>query len=70
MKKPPLKRIASGLASPADARNAFEAFVPLGRYGAPEEVANVIAFLASNEASYVTGAAYIVDGGFTAGVAA
>jgi NAD(P)-dependent dehydrogenase (short-subunit alcohol dehydrogenase family) len=57
-------------ATPADARSAFEAFVPLGRYGAPEEVANVIAFLASNEASYVTGAAYIVDGGFTAGVAA
>ena len=57
-------------ATPADARSNFKAFVPLGRYGAPEEVANVIAFLASNEASYITGAAYIVDGGFTAGVAA
>ena len=56
--------------NPADARNAFAAFVPLARYGTPAEVANVIAFLASNKASYVTGAAYIVDGGFTAGVPA
>jgi NAD(P)-dependent dehydrogenase (short-subunit alcohol dehydrogenase family) len=56
--------------NPADAKSAFASFVPLGRYCAPAEVANVIAFLAGNEASYVTGAAYIVDGGFTAGVPA
>jgi NAD(P)-dependent dehydrogenase (short-subunit alcohol dehydrogenase family) len=40
--------------------------VPLGRIGSPEEVAAVISFLVSNEASYVTGALWAVDGGLTA----
>lgn len=39
---------------------------PLGRMGQPEEVANVIVFLASDEASFVVGAAWAVDGGYTA----
>ncbi len=38
---------------------------PMGRRGTPEEVANVYLFLASDEASYVTGAIYMVDGGIT-----
>ena len=51
-------------------REAFEAWeqrLPLGRAAQPEEVAPVILFLASDEASYVTGAEYVVDGGRTAG---
>ena len=38
---------------------------PLARRGTPEEVANVYAFIASEEASYVTGALWLVDGGIT-----
>ncbi|SNZ03259.1 3-oxoacyl-[acyl-carrier protein] reductase [Natronoarchaeum philippinense] len=44
---------------------AAVASIPLGRQGDPEELANVIAFLASEESSYVTGASVVVDGGIT-----
>lgn len=43
--------------------NALLANIPLGRLGKPEDVASLAAFLASDEAAYITGSTYVVDGG-------
>ena len=52
------------LDDPAALRNAISE-IPVGRFGRPEEVASVAVFLASDEAQYVTGSSYFVDGGLT-----
>ncbi len=50
---------------PLAAQSGIDAIIPLGRRGTPEEMANIFAFLASDEASYVTGALWLADGGIT-----
>ena len=52
------------LEDPEAKKNAISE-IPWGRFGDPAEVANVALFLASDEASYVTGSTYYVDGGMT-----
>ena len=49
------------------ALQGFNDFHPIGRIGQPEDVANVVTFLASEQASWVTGAIWDVDGGVLAG---
>ena len=52
--------------SPEKAREALTAGLPFKRYGTVDEVANLVLFLASDEASYCTGGLYSVDGGLSA----
>jgi NAD(P)-dependent dehydrogenase (short-subunit alcohol dehydrogenase family) len=52
---------------PSIARKAMESTIALKRYGTVEEVAALILYLASDEASYCTGAMYPIDGGLNAG---
>lgn len=52
----------------ADVTAESNASIPLGRYGAPQEYADVVAFLASRNASYVTGSVIRVDGGLLANI--
>jgi 3-oxoacyl-[acyl-carrier protein] reductase len=47
-------------------REAYTAAIPMKRYGAPEEIAALVSFLASESAGYITGAVIPVDGGFMA----
>jgi 3-oxoacyl-[acyl-carrier protein] reductase len=48
---------------PEEIRNQYIEKIPLGRFGSPEDVAGVVAFLVSDEASYITGEVVRVNGG-------
>ena len=54
------------LISPEEALAAWTKLIPMGRIGMAEDIAPVVAFLASDMAAFVTGAEFIADGGYTA----
>lgn len=65
---PMMRWLETGI-NPTDLDAVHEQFVsrsPVGRYGQPEEVAALVAFLCSTDASYITGGIYPVDGAWTA----
>ena len=62
---PSLEARIAAQADPVAARAAFVARQPMGRLGHPEEIAALAVYLASDEASYTTGQAHIIDGGWS-----
>lgn len=63
---PMLERSFASSNDPEEARRRAEESTIMGRLGNPEEIANMAYFLTSDQASYITGAAMLVDGGVTA----
>jgi NAD(P)-dependent dehydrogenase (short-subunit alcohol dehydrogenase family) len=61
-----IERLFAEDSDPAAFRASIEARHPLGRLAQPAEIAEAALFLASAEASFITGAALPVDGGYTA----
>lgn len=66
IRTPMLSSGRDGMPSEDELQAIADATVPMGRLGDPAEVANVVAFLASDEASYMTGAIVAVDAGYGA----
>jgi len=63
---PMVDDIAGGARDPAKAMAAMASQIPLGRLGEAGEVAGMVAYLASDEAAFVTGSEFVIDGGLTA----
>ncbi len=57
--------LTPGAASSEDVQKQTVAKIPLGRMGTPEDIAHAVAFLASDNANYITGQVLVVDGGWT-----
>ena len=65
VESPSLEARIGAFADPVKARADFIARQPLGRLGKPEEIAALAVYLASDESSFTTGTAVVVDGGWT-----
>lgn len=65
IESPSLEKRIGAQGDPEKARAEFIARQPLGRLGRPEEVAALAVYLASDESSFTTGQAYLIDGGWT-----
>lgn len=65
VQSPSLDQRINALPDPVEARKAFIARQPMGRIGKTEEIAALCVYLASDEAAYVTGQQFIIDGGMT-----
>ena len=63
---PMLQEQLTGIDNPEEYLRDMASLYPIGRIAQPQEIANVICFLASDEASFVNGAVWTVDGGLTA----
>lgn len=61
---PSLQARLNAFADPAQARREFIGRQPMGRLGTADEIAQLALYLASDESSYTTGAAYVIDGGW------
>lgn len=59
------ERIAAQGGNPEDVRRAFVERQPMGRLGRPEEIAALAVYLASEESAFVTGQAFVIDGGLS-----
>lgn len=63
---PMFARVVARTHDPQATRAALEGAVPIGRIARPEEIADLIVYLASDESKFVTAAEYVIDGGLTA----
>ncbi|USG67375.1 SDR family oxidoreductase [Brevibacillus ruminantium] len=63
---PWIQKILDGQPEPEKARLQMQQRQPIGRMGTPQEIANLVSFLASEEAAFITGSNFVADGGLTA----
>lgn len=63
---PLLQEFFDSFEDPEQARRDYLKFHPIGRFGTPRDIGKLVSFLASSDASFITGAEFIADGGMTA----